>query len=183
MVSVMYVDDTDLLHWADGPETTDEELIEKVQWELDVWVDIVNATGGILKVMQCSLLLLTYKWWNGRAFLKTVGQLPRSSHGIVTQHGSPDPSKDLSSLSLDRRCHLSKLFRYNIRVDRLVARGEVDDRQPRMPQTHAPMRRDPLALAVGAAVVEGEGGAAQRFARDRGGARAGPPALEGHVRG
>ena len=55
--------------------------------------------------------------------------------------------------------------------DRLVARGEVDDREPRMPHANAPVRRDPLALAVGAAVVEGEGGAAQRFARDRGGAR------------
>ena len=42
----MYVEDTDLLHWAEIPETTDEELIEKVQWELDVWADIVNATGG-----------------------------------------------------------------------------------------------------------------------------------------
>ena len=46
LAAVMYVDDTDLLHWAEIPETTDEELIEKVQWELDVWADIVNATGG-----------------------------------------------------------------------------------------------------------------------------------------
>jgi len=81
----MYVDDTDLLHWAEGPETTDEELVEKVQWELDVWADIINATGGILKALKCSLFLLTYKWRNGRAFLKTAGQLSRSNHNIVIQ--------------------------------------------------------------------------------------------------
>ena len=60
----MYVGNTDLLHWADSQETTEDELIEKVQWELDVWADIVNATGGILKVIKCSLFLLTYKWRN-----------------------------------------------------------------------------------------------------------------------
>ena len=49
------------VHWADSPTTTDEEMIKKVQCELDVWVDIVNATGGILKALKCSLFLLTFK--------------------------------------------------------------------------------------------------------------------------
>ena len=47
MAAVMYVDDTDLLHWADSPTATDRELIEKVQRELDVWADIVNVTGDL----------------------------------------------------------------------------------------------------------------------------------------
>ena len=83
LAAVMYVDDTDLLHWADSPSTTDEELIEKVQWELDIWADIVNVTGGILKALKCSLFLLTFNWKNGRASLKTAGMLPEADHEIL----------------------------------------------------------------------------------------------------
>ena len=36
LAAVMYVDDTNLLHWAESPEMTDEELIKTFQWELDV---------------------------------------------------------------------------------------------------------------------------------------------------
>ena len=61
----MYINDTDLLYWGETPDTSDEDLIEKVQWEVDLWVDIVNATGGMLKLIECSLFLLTY----------TIGQM------------------------------------------------------------------------------------------------------------
>jgi hypothetical protein len=45
--------------------------------------------------------------------------------------------------------------------DRLVAGPEVDDREPRMPEAHAAIRRDPLPVPVGPAVIERARGAAQ----------------------
>ena len=113
----MYVDDTDLLHWADSSTTTDEELIEKVQWELDVWADIVNDTRGILKAIKCLLFLLTYKWHNGRPSLKTAGQLPSSSHEIVMRRDPPDPNEDLSNLTMDE-------LRDRLREERLNVSGK-----------------------------------------------------------
>ena len=45
--------------------------------------------------------------------------------------------------------------------DRLVAGGEVDDAQPRMAQADRAIGRDPDALPIGAAMVQGLGGALQ----------------------
>ena len=61
LAAVMYVDDLDLLHWADSPLTSDEELIENLQRDVSLWGVIVQSTGGILKALKCSLFLLTYK--------------------------------------------------------------------------------------------------------------------------
>ena len=51
--------------------------------------------------------------------------------------------------------------------DRLVAGGEVDDAEPRVPHAHPSVRRDPLSLPVGAAVVQRLGGAPERVGGDR----------------
>ncbi len=67
LAAIMFVDDTDLLHWAPLPTTSDEELIEQVQVASDDWGRISQETGGILKPVKCSLYLLTYKFVRGRA--------------------------------------------------------------------------------------------------------------------
>ena len=42
--------------------------------------------------------------------------------------------------------------------DRLIAGGQVDDAEPRMPEGNAAVGRDPMALPVGAAMIEALGG-------------------------
>ena len=59
--AVIYVDDTDLLHWADSPEDKEEKLIENVQRDVTAWGGNVQSMGGIPKETKCSLFLLTYK--------------------------------------------------------------------------------------------------------------------------
>ena len=50
--------------------------------------------------------------------------------------------------------------------DRLIAGRQVDDAQPRMAEGDAPIGGDPVALAVGPAMVEAPGGAFDRGRRD-----------------
>lgn len=67
LAAIMYVDDTDLLHWTASPEATDKEIIALVQKETTQWGMLSQATGGILKSAKCSNYLLTYKFVKGRA--------------------------------------------------------------------------------------------------------------------
>ena len=69
------MDDTDLLHWTEDPNTNDNELIEKVQEEVTLWGKIMQSTGAVLNALESSLFLLAYKWSNGRARLKTIKDL------------------------------------------------------------------------------------------------------------
>ena len=83
--AVMYVDDTDLLHWAASPEDKDEEPIKSVQRDVKSWGEIVQSTGGILKAMKCSLFLLTYNWFNGRAGLKIMHDLATPHYEVIVE--------------------------------------------------------------------------------------------------
>ena len=83
--AVMYVDNTDLLHWVDSPEDKDGELIESVQRDVKTWGDIIQSTGGIFKAMKCSLFLLTYKFPNGWVLLKTLNDLATSPYEVVAE--------------------------------------------------------------------------------------------------
>ncbi len=65
IAAIMFVNNTDLLHWAPVPTTSDEELIEQVQVSSNDWGHISQETGGILKPVKCSLYLLTYKFVRG----------------------------------------------------------------------------------------------------------------------
>ena len=55
--------------------------------------------------------------------------------------------------------------------DRLVAGRQVDDAETRVPEADALMRRDPLLLAVGPAMVKRVCGTRENVGRDRTGAR------------
>ena len=92
LAAVMYVGDTDLLHWADKPETSDEKLIKKVQHEVFLWGSIVQATNRILKALNCSLFLLMYKWQDDREKLQTLRDLPEPQCEITipTPEGQDD---------------------------------------------------------------------------------------------
>jgi hypothetical protein len=54
LVAVMYVNDTDMLHWPPSPHTSPEELIEHVQQATMDWGNLTQASGGILKAGKSS---------------------------------------------------------------------------------------------------------------------------------
>ena len=83
--AVIYIDDIDLLHWADSPEDSDEELMDSMQRDVTAWGEIVQSTGGILKAVKCSLFLLTYKWPNGRVRLKTTKDLATPPYEVLVE--------------------------------------------------------------------------------------------------
>ena len=70
LAAIMYVDDTDLLHWADNPYVSDEEFILQCQKATTDWGLLAHATGGALKPAKCSIYFMLYKFVNGRAKLK-----------------------------------------------------------------------------------------------------------------
>ena len=75
LAAVMYVDDTDLLHWAPKARTNDKDLIKQIQRDVNLWGEIVQSTGAVVNALKSSLFLLSYKWSRGRAQLKTVKNL------------------------------------------------------------------------------------------------------------
>ena len=76
LAAVMYVDDTDLLHWAPSPTTSSEELVQQVQEATNDWGLLGQATGGALKPEKCFLYLLDYSFNKGRAKLSAPKNLP-----------------------------------------------------------------------------------------------------------
>ena len=67
LCAVMYVDDTDLLHWPESPLTDPETLIHHVQTLTTDYGHLAQASGGILKEKKCSVYFLAYKFVRGRA--------------------------------------------------------------------------------------------------------------------
>ena len=89
--AVMYVDDTDLLHWPDSPSCEPEELVQHVQRSTTDYGLLAQASGGILKPTKCSVYFLAYKFVRGRARLMSLQDLPAPS-ARVTEGNQEYPS-------------------------------------------------------------------------------------------
>jgi hypothetical protein len=77
LAAVMYVNDTDMLHWPSSPYTNDKELVSYVQQATSNWGHLTQASGSILKAPKCSIYFLSYKFVKGRAKLKKLCDLPK----------------------------------------------------------------------------------------------------------
>jgi hypothetical protein len=62
MTAVMYVDDTDLLHWPESSTTEPDESVAQVQCAMMEYGRLAQASGGILKEKKCSVYFLDYKF-------------------------------------------------------------------------------------------------------------------------
>ena len=65
LAMVMYVDDTDLLHWPPSTITDPKELIQYVQHATTDYGKLAQASGGILKAGKCSVYFMDYKFVRG----------------------------------------------------------------------------------------------------------------------
>ena len=56
--AVMYVDDTNLLHWTESPMMDPKTLIHHVQMATTYYGHLAQASGGILMEKKCSVYFL-----------------------------------------------------------------------------------------------------------------------------
>ena len=73
---VMYVNNTDLLHWPESSTCDPDGLIHHVQTATTDYGRLAQASGGILKEKKCSVYFLAYKFVRGRAGLMSLDDLP-----------------------------------------------------------------------------------------------------------
>ncbi len=57
---MLYVDDTDMIHWARNPSCTPVELIAAAQTATDAWGGLAIATGAAMKPEKCYAYFLSY---------------------------------------------------------------------------------------------------------------------------
>ncbi len=62
---VMYVDDTDMIHWAQNPSCSPGELIAAAQTATNAWGVLAIATGAAIKPEKCYAYFLSYLYDNG----------------------------------------------------------------------------------------------------------------------
>jgi len=92
LAAVMYVDDTDLIHWSHIPGCTREELIAAAQTATYAWGGLAIATGAAMKPEKCYAYFLSYWFDKGRAKLRTISSLSTPSSLITMPNGSTAPS-------------------------------------------------------------------------------------------
>jgi hypothetical protein len=76
LMAVMYVGNTDLVHWSLLPFCSPVELIAAVQTVTYAWGGLAIATGAAMKPDKCYAYFLSYWYNHGRANLRTVRALP-----------------------------------------------------------------------------------------------------------
>jgi hypothetical protein len=90
LAAVMYVNNTDMLHWPPSPHTSSEELIEHVQQATTDWGNLTQASGGILKAGKCSAYFMDYKFICGHAKMKSPCDHPEPTQ-YISEGGSLFP--------------------------------------------------------------------------------------------
>jgi hypothetical protein len=58
--AIMYVDDTDLIHWARKPSCTPDKLIAMAQAATYAWGGLAITTGASMKPEKCYAFFLLY---------------------------------------------------------------------------------------------------------------------------
>ncbi len=70
--AVMYIDNTDLLHWPDSAHLNPNDLIAYVQQATMDYGHLAQAPGSILKEKKCLVYFMDYVYIRGQARLKTL---------------------------------------------------------------------------------------------------------------
>jgi hypothetical protein len=138
LTAVIYVDDTDLLHWPASPYTEPEELVETVQSSTNDYSHLANASGGILKKHKCSVYFLDYVNVKERYRLKRIHELSppqcyireeeqmHPSHITIPQPKGPAlpiVTHDVSTASKMLGVHFSPAGNSLTHVENMVQKG------------------------------------------------------------
>lgn len=91
LAAIIYVDDTDLLHWVKFYGVSDESFMSDIQNGVDDWGMLVQATGGSLKQSKSFWYLLSWKFVRGKPTIKPEAELPSHPLTIPLPDGSSAP--------------------------------------------------------------------------------------------
>ena len=89
--ALLYVDDTDLLHKPDCNTTPISAFVPWVQQATNFWAHLLQATGGSLKPAKCYCYLLSYKFTEGVATLRSLQEMADVSLSIPQPAGPAMP--------------------------------------------------------------------------------------------
>ncbi len=92
LAAVMYVDDTDMIHWAQNPSCSPGNLIAAAQTATYAWGGLAIATGAAMKPEKYYAYFLSYWYDNGRARLRPIRSLLPPSGYIALANGTTAPS-------------------------------------------------------------------------------------------
>ena len=110
LAALLYVDDTDKLHWSDIYGISDEEFLADVQSATTDWGMLIQATGGAIKQSKSFYYLLSWKFSKGVPMLKPLTQLPSTPITIPQTDGSAvsishkDAGESMVTLGVHTNC-------------------------------------------------------------------------------
>jgi hypothetical protein len=97
IAAILYVDDTDLLHWAKRAGMSDEAFFQQVQAATTAWGNLALASGGSLKPEKCLWYFVAFKFRNGIPYYKSKSELPQTPLTVPMRDGSNAPITLLES--------------------------------------------------------------------------------------
>ena len=89
LAALLYVDDTNLLHSPPSHNLSLNDLVLWVQNATTCWAELLQATGGNLKPAKCYWYLMSYKFYNGKAMLRSKNELTSHKVTIPQLHNPP----------------------------------------------------------------------------------------------
>ncbi len=125
LAAILYVDDTDLLHWDHLFQLSDDQFRQKVQLAITAWGNIVQATGGHLKQKKCFWYMMSWKFPNGCPRLKKIHELPPTPLVIPQPGGTPVPIrlKEVSESTETLGAYSNPAGNYTAQLYEMVVKG------------------------------------------------------------
>ena len=99
LAAIIYVDNTDLLHWAKFYGISDDEFVAQIQQATNDWGMLVQATGGAVKPSKSFWYLMSWKFDRGKAVRKSKEEISRHSLSIPQSDGSAARTEKIGGIS------------------------------------------------------------------------------------
>jgi hypothetical protein len=76
LVGYTFVDDTDLVHTADDPNSSAQEIMDTMQNAVDHWNGLLSATGGAIEPSKSFIYIIDFCWTSQKWRYKTRDEAP-----------------------------------------------------------------------------------------------------------
>ena len=91
LAAIIYVDDTDLLHWGEFYGISDTAFLSRIQRAINDWGKLLQATGGSIKRAKSFYYVMSWKFVKGKPTLKTIPELHANQLTIPQPDGTSVP--------------------------------------------------------------------------------------------
>ncbi|KAL7502290.1 hypothetical protein ACHAXN_001984 [Cyclotella atomus] len=91
LAAIIYVDDTDLLHWGEFYGISDTTFLSRIQRAINDWGKLLQATGGSIKRAKSFYYVMSWKFIKGKPTLKSIPELHADQLTIPQPDGTSVP--------------------------------------------------------------------------------------------